>query len=132
MAGLTPKLPLALSSEDGTYQLIKTYKNLIRQNFMNLLLTSPGERMMDPSFGVGVRNFLFENDGELLYSTIESTIEEQTQKYLPFVAILDISFVTPEMGGFQGQSNNFLAMTIEYLIVPLDEVDKLSITVPRN
>ena len=132
MAGLTPQLPLALSSDDGTYRLIKTYKNLVKQNFKNLILTSPGERMMDPQFGVGIRNFLFENDGNLLYDSIEAKIEEQVEQYMPFVVILDIGFVTPEMGGGQGQDNNFLAMTIEYLIGPLDTVDNLLITSPHN
>ena len=132
MAGLTPKLPLALSSEDGTYELIKTYKNLVKQNFLNLLLTSQGERMMDPHFGVGMRGFLFENDGQLLYSSIESKIVEQVQKYMPFVIVLDIKFVTPEMGGARGMDNNFLSMEIEYMIAPLDTVDKLAITSPRN
>lgn len=132
MAGLTPKLPLALGGEDGNYQLIKTYKNLVKQNFKNLILTSPGERIMDPHFGVGIRNFLFTNDGPLLYSRITTRIENQVLKYMPFIAIIDISFVTPEMGGFQGQSNNFLAMTIEYGIGPLDTIDNLEITVPHN
>jgi phage baseplate assembly protein W len=132
MSGLTPLLPLALSTTDGTYQLIKSYKRLVQQNFKNLIMTSPGERMMDPFFGVGIRNFLFENDGQLLYSSIEATIEEQVQKYMPFIAILNISFVTPTQGGGQGMDNNFLAMQIEYLITPLDTVDNLAITSPQN
>ena len=130
MAGLTPKLPLALSTEDGTYKLIKTYKNLIKQNFKNLIFTAPGERVMDIHFGVGIRNYLFENDGQLLYSEITSKIEEQVKKYLPFIVIIDISFVTPEMAGSRGMDNNFLAMVIEYAIGPLDTVDNLAITVP--
>ena len=132
MAGLTPKLPLALSSEDGTYQLIKTYKNLVKQNFKNLILTSPGERMMDPHFGVGIRNFLFENDDILLYNGISAKIENQVNKYMPFIIVIDIRFVTPEMAGLQGMGNNFLSMQIEYAIGPLDTVDNLAITMPRN
>jgi phage baseplate assembly protein W len=95
-------------------------------------MTAPGERMMDAHFGVGIRNFLFRNDGPLLYSSIRSKINEQVKKYMPFIAIIDVSFVTPEMGGFQGMSNNFLAMTIEYNIGPLNTIDKLEITVPQN
>jgi len=130
MAGLTPQLPLALSSTDGTYQLVQTYKDLAKQNFKNLLFTSPGERMMDVHFGVGLRNFLFENDGEFLYGAIQAKIHDQVAKYLPFIIIMDISFVTPKMGGFQGQPNNFLSMQIEYAIGPLDTVDNLAITIP--
>jgi len=83
MSGLTPKLPLIRSDEDGTYKLIKSYKNLIKQNFRNLILTAPGERMMDPNFGVGIRNYLFENDGDALYSTIRAKIHEQVTRYIP-------------------------------------------------
>ena len=85
---------------------------------------------MDIHFGVGIRNYLFENDGQLLYSDITSKIEEQVKKYLPFIVIIDISFVTPEMAGSRGMDNNFLAMVIEYAIGPLDTVDNLAITVP--
>jgi len=132
MAGLGPKLPLILGTEDGTYQLIKTYKNLVSQNFKNLLLTSPGERMMDPHFGVGIRNFLFENDSEFLYSEISSEIDIQVRKYMPFIIVTDVLFVTPEMAGFAGMDNNFLSMQIEYTIAPLNTIDNLEITVPHN
>jgi len=131
MAGLTPKLPLALSAEDGIYRLVKTYKELVKQNFMNLIMTAPGERMMDPNFGVGIRNFLFRNDGPNLYSSIDSKVRQQTQKYMPFLNIVDVGFVNPEMGG-PTMDNNFLSITIVYNIVPLGVVDNLAITTPHN
>lgn len=57
MAGLSPKLPVSRDSEDG-YSLTKTYEEMVRQNLKNLLLTNPGERMMDPDFGVGMKRYL--------------------------------------------------------------------------
>jgi|TARA_R110002020_G_scaffold143475_3_gene315738 phage baseplate assembly protein W len=132
MAGLTPKLPLTLGGDNGNYKLIKTYKNLIKQNFKNLILTAPGERIMDPNFGVGIRNFLFENDGELLYSGISEAIERQIQTYMPFIAIIDISFSNPSQLENQGIDTNLLSLSIEYEIVPLDTVDILAISAPRN
>tara|TARA_R110000796_G_scaffold162584_1_gene279354 strand:+ start:289 stop:687 length:399 start_codon:yes stop_codon:yes gene_type:complete len=132
MAGLTPKLPLSLGGDNGNYQLIKTYKNLIKQNFKNLVLTAPGERIMDPKFGVGIRNFLFENDGALLYSAIEVAIESQVQIYMPFISIIDISFTTPRQMENLGIDSNLLSLSIEYEIVPLNTVDILAITAPRN
>ena len=130
MPGLTPKLPLIYSSTDGAYGLVKSFKELVKQNFKNLVLTSPGERIMDPLFGVGIRNFLFENDSDLLYSNIESTVQQQVTKYMPFVIILDITFLSAAVA--QNMDNNYLSMTIEYTIGPLDTIDKLEITVPHN
>ena len=62
--GLSPKLPLQLDSMMGSYALNKTDKGVIKQNFKNLLLTNPGERIMDVRFGVGLSRFLFENRSE--------------------------------------------------------------------
>ena len=58
MAGLSPKLPIQKDPVDG-FALTKTFKEMVKQNFKNLMLTSPGERIMDPEFGVGLRRFLF-------------------------------------------------------------------------
>ena len=131
MSGLTPKLPLVRSVEDGTYRLIKSYKELVKQNFTNLILTAPGERMMDPHFGVGLRNFLFQNDGQFLHDSLRAKIHQQVEKYIPFIAVAAIVFA-PYDGSLNPEDRNSLFVTITYLIGPLDEVDKLEITVPHN
>ena len=59
MAGFAPKLPLARDTGDG-FALIKNFENMIKQNLKMLVLTSPGERIMIPDFGVGLRRYLFE------------------------------------------------------------------------
>jgi len=128
MAGLSPKLPLQFSTEDG-YALNKTYVDVVKQNFTNLLLTVPGERIMDPDFGVGVRTFLFEIDNQELRSNLSSKIMSQAGIYLPFIEVVDIAFKT--------QSNNInvdpnlMYVEITYIITPLDFVDKLDITIPN-
>ena len=70
--GISVKLPLTYNSFDGPYTLNKKTKEAVRQNFKNLVLTAPGERVMDPQFGGGMRNFLFEqmNDKHRLLSLL--------------------------------------------------------------
>ena len=58
MASLSLYLPITPDSGDG-FTMLKSIDKLIRQNLKMLLLTAPGERVMDPNFGVGVRNYLF-------------------------------------------------------------------------
>ena len=60
MNGIGPELPLSRDEKHGVYSLIVSYREEVKQNFKNLLLTSPGERMMNPDFGVGMRRYLFE------------------------------------------------------------------------
>ena len=56
-SSLAVKLPLSLDGVDG-YTSIKSYRQLATQNLKMLVLTCPGERIMDPMFGVGLKNFL--------------------------------------------------------------------------
>ena len=77
LQGISPKLPLTYSKTDGPYLLNKNLKETVKQNFKMLVLTSPGERVMVPDFGVGLRNFLFE-------AMDDSTYGQIVQKILPF------------------------------------------------
>tara|TARA_R110000772_G_C13213798_1_gene431182 strand:+ start:473 stop:841 length:369 start_codon:yes stop_codon:yes gene_type:complete len=122
MASLAPKLPLTLDSGDG-YTSIKTLKSLIKQNFKMLILTNPGERVMDPEFGVGIRQFLFENFESDVYARIDQRIREQTSIYLPVVLIRSIEF------GRRTEDENLLALRLEYAIPDIAVRDLLEFTI---
>lgn len=122
MASLAPKLPLTLDSGDG-YTSIKMLKSLIRQNFKMIILTNPGERVMNPDFGVGIKQFLFESFESDVYSRIDLKIREQVTTYLPIVVIENIQF------GTGGEDENKLALRIEYRIPDIATRDLLEFTI---
>jgi phage baseplate assembly protein W len=124
MSGLSPKLPLATDSEDG-YALNKTYRDLVRQNLKMLILTNPGERMMDPLFGVGLRMFLFEQNASATYERIAGAIESQVTRYMPFLEIENIHFLSPDQDA--SLDRNFVGITVTYKIIPLGTSDLLDI-----
>ena len=106
MASLAPRLPLTLDSGTG-YTSITSLKRMIKQNFKMLILTNPGERVMEPEFGVGIKQFLFENFQSGVYARIDSKIREQTSIYIPIISIQNIQFGT---GGIE---DNSLGIRIE-------------------
>ena len=120
--GFSPKLPVHRNSSDG-YALTKTYEEMVKQNFKHLLLTCPGERMMDPEFGVGIRQFLFENFESDVYTRIDQRIREQTSIYLPVVLIRSIEF------GRRTEDENLLALRLEYTIPDIAVRDLLEFTI---
>jgi len=65
-----------------------TTKEQVKSNLINLLLTSPGERLMNPNFGVGIRNLLFEQiiDKE----QVKNRIIDGAQSYIPEINITDV------------------------------------------
>ena len=89
----------------------------VHQDLRILLLTAPGERTMDPLFGVGLKRFLFQNLTTVTLGQIESTIQKQVGKYLPFITIVDIQFSSAldSAGTFvPDMDQNLLGITISY------------------
>ena len=127
MAAISPKLPLTTDGEYGVYKMNKTYLEVVKQNFKHLLLTIPGERMMDPNFGVGLLKYLFEPDTRTIRGGIVDDIDRQTEIYMPFIEVIDVSFT-----GYEDNPNaepGILAMKIRYKITPLSVADFLEITI---
>ena len=128
-SGLTPRLPL-VKGNSFDYELITSYQELIRQNLKNIILTNPGERIMDINFGVGLNSFLFNQDSQILYSQIAGKINQQVEKYLPYVKILDISF-NSALNDSQMEQNS-LSVKVIYRVIPLNSNSSIEITLPTD
>tara|TARA_Y100000296_G_C5168284_1_gene255910 strand:+ start:75 stop:443 length:369 start_codon:yes stop_codon:yes gene_type:complete len=122
MASFSVALPLELDDGDG-FVMLKDIKSLIKQNFKMLLLTNPGERVMEPDFGVGIKRFLFENFGSGTEAQIDTKIREQVDIYLPVIKIISISF------GVSNPDHNHLGFSITYSIPDIGLRDLLEFTI---
>jgi len=121
MASLGVALPLEIDSADG-FRMLKNIRQLAKQNFKMLIMTIPGERVMESNFGVGLKRYLFENFGQDTMSQIESKILEQAEIYMPAIKIRNITF------GNTDPDSNYLGITIEYSIPNLGIADLLELT----
>jgi|3_EtaG_2_1085321.scaffolds.fasta_scaffold185635_2 hypothetical protein len=123
MPGYSPVLPLTLDPKDGIL-LNKTYASVGKQNLKMLILTVPGERVMDPEFGVGAATFLFDNDNPSYLKKINATIRTQVSKYLPYITIVDIRGSSDAAA--TGDPNSY-SLQIEYIIQSLNISDIVKI-----
>ena len=130
MAGYAPKLPLAISEEDGAYGLLKDIRSVVKQNLKSLLLTSPGERVMDNNFGVGLRHVLFEPNVGVFHDKLKTRIMEQIAKYMPFLQVDSLEVSKDSEDDFR-EDGTVLRVHIEYQILPVSVFDILSITVTQ-
>jgi phage baseplate assembly protein W len=123
MQGYSPKLPLLRDQgEDGLYGLNKTILETIKQNLKMLLLTSPGERVMDSNFGVGLKTYLFEQNVEETREELENRIYSQVNKYLSFIKIEEITMSSPD-----ANNENLLFINLRYKVPSLDVNDELNL-----
>tara|TARA_R100001509_G_scaffold160437_1_gene128254 strand:- start:508 stop:912 length:405 start_codon:yes stop_codon:yes gene_type:complete len=126
LQGISPRIPLVYDSTDGPYQLNKTLKQTFRQNLKMLVLTMPGERIMEPDFGVGLYGFLFDSITEDTFTNISEKIKEQIDIYIPAINLTEIAFVTSDEDSTL--SFNEVRISIKYNILPFNGSDELIIT----
>ena len=122
--GYSAQLPLTTNVTH--YDMIDDFVANTRQNFKNLLMTSPGERVMLPDFGVGLRRYLFENDASFISAEIQDRIYEQVRTYMDFIQIVEIRFANSDDN--PDIQENELAVKVTYRITILDTFDEVIIT----
>ena len=77
-------------SQEGFFYKTKTILEQAKSNMRNLLLTSKGERVMQPEFGSTLTDVLF-NQGEDVETEIDEAIREAVSNWLPYVIINEIN-----------------------------------------
>ena len=77
-------------SEKGWFVSTSTTIEAVKNNIINLLQTNEGERVMQPSLGCDLRSVIFEQIDESTLLTIQDTILDSLEFWLPFVEVKDI------------------------------------------
>jgi len=122
MASISVALPLTKNDIDG-FTMLKRIKDAAKQNLKMLLLTIPGERVMDPDYGVGLKRYLFNNFTNETYTEIDTKIREQISIYMPAIQIGEIRFLDSE------QDTNSLVVMISYYLPGISVSDLLQFTI---
>lgn len=118
----TPILPLN-RGKNLDYEYHDNVPDVVKQNLKNILLTNPGERVMDPEFGVGVSSFLFEIKGTF-EDVLRDRVYRQVAKYAPYVEVRNVEIT--------GDDDNSVFVSIHYSIPGINIVDTLSTTVTTD
>ena len=74
-------------------------KNSLQQaehNLKNLLLTYPGERVGQPTFGSRLRELCFEQIDDTLPQRIEEEVKRAVTKWLPYINLIEVATLTEE------------------------------------
>ncbi len=96
-------------------------KDSTKNNLINFFLTNPGERPLNPTFGGGLRSFLFEQIDENNLEFLKEDISEKTSKYFPNIKIEELT-VTGK------PSTNIVNISMTYSILNTNTTDTLQIT----
>jgi len=89
--------PLAQNYSSGSsgggslFNLSYTTEEQALSNLKNLLLTSKGERVMQPNFGTRIYRSVFEQNTAELSEILSNTLRDDIEYWLPYIVINDIT-----------------------------------------
>ena len=75
---------------DGYFTTTKTTIDSVKNDIKLLLQTEQGERVFQPTLGIGLRRLLFEQMTSDIIIQIENNIVDAFERWLPFVELRDI------------------------------------------
>ena len=102
------------------FQSNYTNKDALKANIINYFLTEPGERCDNPTFGGGLRSFIFEQISTGTLGGIEDDISEKIGTNFPSVKLNGI-----EVGTIEDQ--NTIRIIIKYSIPQQGVSDEIEI-----
>jgi len=125
MSGIGVKLPLQKDPVYG-FGVTKNVRENIKQSLKMLILTNPGERMMLPEYGAGLRNYLFEQNTEVTHAAAISEIENQVGIYMPYLNILEIK-VGDNPPGVDLRDFNIFHLIVNYEVPNIHGKEQLNL-----
>lgn len=117
----TPQFPLK-TGDRTLFEEEDEIKRIILFHLRNLILTSPGEKISDPRYGVGIRSYLFENITTGLLNNIADTIETAIRRYLEYLDLIQVTVSSPP-------DSHELVVKIKFQIPDLDILETIEINV---
>ena len=80
----------------GMFNMSDDILTQIKSNFINLILTIPGERMNNPEFGCRIHGVIFDPNGDELNERAELAIQEAVERWMPFLQIQEFQVSTDD------------------------------------
>ena len=93
----------------GVFNSTYTTRDQIKSNLVNLLLTSTGERVMNPNFGTYLKRFLFEGITDSNLESLKDNLLNSISIYVPDITVTNI-IITPNT------DYNSIDLNIDYIV----------------
>lgn len=116
---LAVKLPMnsnRANSNSGLFNVSYTTEEQAVSNYINLLLTKPAERFMQPVFGIGIQLYLFEQNTDDFHFELDTLIREQTSIWLPYIIVDDLQIINKAFSGTESDTEHGINIVIRFRV----------------
>jgi phage baseplate assembly protein W len=106
-------------SGPGVFTSTFTTAQALKNNIINYFLTNPGELPLNPTFGGGLRNFIFEQIAEGTLNGLKENVKSKLEVYFPSVTIDSLDILRED-------EQNTLTIQLKYSIAGSNISDNIT------
>jgi len=104
----------------GVFYSTYTTKDAVKNNLIDFFLTEPGERYLNPTFGGGLRSFIFEQINSNTLESLQEDVQSKINTFFPNVLVSSLEL-------FQDPDYNTITVSITYNVVDTAISDEIQI-----
>ena len=102
-------------------------KDAIKNNLINFFLTNPGDRFLNPTFGGGLREFIFEQLSSDNVAFLQQDVESKIQQFFPNIIVTSLNVLeNPDFNSINIELNYEVANTNITDIINIEFTDGYS------
>ena len=120
--GIEVLVPFQINPATGQVMTVNQYQEIIAQHVLSVLMTAKGERVMLPTYGVGMQNYVFQPESQLVEAEIQSTIQSSFKTWEPAVIIQKVDIST------NAQQPNVLIVSVTYSTTPYKATNTITVS----
>jgi phage baseplate assembly protein W len=121
--GIEVMVPFHVDPVSGMVATIQDYGTILEQHVLTILMTGSGERVMLPTYGVGIPRHVFDPITQLTAAAIQSNIEEGLAQWEPAVTLLSVD-VVPDI-----TMPNLLNITVDFTSADFPGIQSVNLSV---
>jgi len=104
----------------GVFYSTYTTQKAIKNNLINFFLTEPGEVYLNPTFGGGLRSFIFEQITSNNLDSLKEDVQSKLTRYFPNVIVRNLEVL-------QNSDINTITVSLTYNIADTAISDEIQI-----
>ena len=118
---------ITLPIQIGNTAFNQSFKSIdqVKSNIKNLLLTKRYERVMQPEFGSGLQELLFDMNDDVFAEKLENNIIDTMAKWLPFITVENINIEQKN----EMRDNNKVEVSISFRLSDTQILDTVTFNV---
>ena len=123
MSAVYSDLNLSFKKHPGTHDVLRRIDvEAVKTSLKTLVMGSPFDSPFDPHYGGGIRAMLFENMTPGSIIVAQRRLQLKIEEYEPRVVLENLEFK---------QNENYLDIEIQYYVVGIATLQKLTLTLER-